>query len=751
MEYVGAEYLGAAEQKLGSGVAQLVDRSLLGRLQDAVARSARLSLSVCDVDGSIVTQSLLGRSDLHALAMNDATLTSQLLARAHQRVLRGSDGDMIVKVPVAGEARMLVYPLHIEEMLFGIVAAGPIWPHAPTSQQLKDFRASCGVRRATMNGASVLSERALREVRQDIANLGQLVIGQCQERLIHDRSITTLATLHKIGQAVNSQLDLREVLEEVLDSAIRFLGAENGSLMLLNESRSELRILVARGLSQDIVETTRIKMGEGVSGRVAQEGRSLLLPSGLRKGAGGSAPPGREMKTAMSVPLTVRDEVIGVLNIRGRLAGGDFSEGDLSMLGVVASHAAGAIANAQSYESAKRKAYEMSALFAIGTALNSELERNQVLQKVLDHAIELLGSKKGSIMLLNDDTEELNIEVAVGLPEEIISSVRLRLGEGIAGKVAREGKPRLLLKGVAEKDSLSGRRATEMPAAMCVPLGVRDKLIGVINISEKLDGGNFTEEHLRLMVMLANQAAIAIENAKLHDELQELFVSSITALANAIDARDPYTRGHSERVAVYSVRIGERMGLAGKELDYLRYAALLHDVGKINIRDEILNKPGRLTDEEFQIMKKHPEYGAAIMMPVKAFQKIIPFMFYHHEKFCALGGYPVGLKGEEIPLEARMISVADSYDAMTSHRPYRRALGIDQAVTELLKNAGTQFDPRIVEVFTKLLEEDPEFARTGIRASLRAEKEGWARESQVALVRAARSPVSPRARIPSVG
>jgi len=181
-------------------------------------------------------------------------------------------------------------------------------------------------------------------------------------------------------------------------------------------------------------------------------------------------------------------------------------------------------------------------------------------------------------------------------------------------------------------------------------------------------------------------------------ENQVLFINSVRMLAAAIDAKDPYTRGHSERVARYSVGIGKHLGLADKEMRDLRVSALLHDVGKIGIDDRILRKPGALSEDEFEVMKQHPAKGAAIMSGVAQLIDIIPGMKYHHEKWSG-GGYPDGLEGEQIPLQARIVAIADTFDAMTTNRPYQKAMEINYVVEKIKSFAGTRFDPRVVEAF----------------------------------------------------
>jgi HD-GYP domain-containing protein (c-di-GMP phosphodiesterase class II) len=181
-----------------------------------------------------------------------------------------------------------------------------------------------------------------------------------------------------------------------------------------------------------------------------------------------------------------------------------------------------------------------------------------------------------------------------------------------------------------------------------------------------------------------------------------LFVNSVRMLAAAIDAKDPYTRGHSERVAKYSLAIGKQLGLSQRELMNIRVGALLHDVGKIGIDDRILRKPGALTEEEFEVMKTHPVKGEAIMGGVPQLQAMLPGMLYHHERWEG-GGYPEGLAGEEIPMLARIISLADTFDAMTTNRPYQKAMEFGYVIQRIQSFANTRFDPRVVDAFMKAL------------------------------------------------
>ena len=205
-------------------------------------------------------------------------------------------------------------------------------------------------------------------------------------------------------------------------------------------------------------------------------------------------------------------------------------------------------------------------------------------------------------------------------------------------------------------------------------------------------------DNFNVMSSAIEQAVDQLKKAAHENNL--LFINSVRMLAAAIDAKDPYTRGHSERVGRYSIAIGKNLALPERDMRNLRISALLHDVGKIGIDDRILRKPGALNDDEFEVMKQHPAKGAAIMSGVAQLIDIIPGMKYHHEKWSG-GGYPDGLQGEQIPMQARIVAIADTFDAMTTNRPYQKAMELAYVVEKIKSFAGTRFDPRVVDAFVQ--------------------------------------------------
>lgn len=345
---------------------------------------------------------------------------------------------------------------------------------------------------------------------------------------------------------------------------------------------------------------------------------------------------------------------------------------------------------------------ESSLLFEMGKLLSSRLDLRSCLELLLTSVLKTLGADMGSVMLLDEESGELTIKVAQGLDEKIIRETCLKLGEGIAGWVAKEEEP-LLINDVSEDKRFKATVKREgLCSALCVPLKIKGKVIGVLNMGTTCPG-EFTPEDLQLLGTLASQAAIVIENARLFGEMERLYFDTIRAFAAAIEAKDPYTHGHSERVATYAVAIAEAMRLGEEEVQNVQAAALLHDIGKIGVGEGILNKVTRLTREEYELVKTHPLVATQIVKHVPLFKDILPSILHHHERYDG-DGYLDGLEGERIPLGARILAVADAFEAMTSERPYRKALTPDEALAELRRSSGTQFDPQIVDVFCKIVE-----------------------------------------------
>ncbi|OIP87539.1 MAG: hypothetical protein AUK24_09300 [Syntrophaceae bacterium CG2_30_49_12] len=331
----------------------------------------------------------------------------------------------------------------------------------------------------------------------------------------------------------------------------------------------------------------------------------------------------------------------------------------------------------------------------------SSLDLGEALSSVFNITVKTLKADEGSLMLLDPEEGVLTIKRAHGLDEEIIRKTRIKIGEGIAGMVAQSGEP-LIFQGRADISRIKGRKKYEEINSICTPLKTRKGVIGIINLNRGKGSEPFTEDNLKLLSTMAHETASALENAGLYKDLHESYLSTIRALASALEVKDLYTRGHSDSVARCAVKIAKRLDMSPHEIEGIEVAAILHDVGKIGIHEDILNKPGKLDEEEWREVKKHPELSLKILDGTNFPWDIKSIICAHHERYDG-NGYPNGLKGEEIPLGARIIAVADLYDAMTSDRAYRKGLSKETVIEELKRVAGTQLDPKIAKVFIEML------------------------------------------------
>jgi putative nucleotidyltransferase with HDIG domain len=338
--------------------------------------------------------------------------------------------------------------------------------------------------------------------------------------------------------------------------------------------------------------------------------------------------------------------------------------------------------------------------------ITSTLDTREIRKRAIEAATCLVHAETGSLLLIDKETGELFFEVALGEKGDILKEIRLARGQGIAGWVAEKGEPLIIRDAVSDPRFFGGadeKSAFTTKNMVCVPVKTRDKALGVLQAINKKEG-TFDDEDRAGLVALANQVAIAIENAGLFQELKETFYETSQALAETIEKRDPSTGGHTQRVMYYCMALGREMGLAESEVERLKLAAILHDIGKIGIRDSILLKNDRLDEAETEKMNEHAALGAGILRNVRKLLDIVPVVRGHHERFDGTG-YPDKLKGEEIDPLARIIAVADAYDAMTNDRPYRRALSREAALDELKKGSGLQFDAEVVAHFVNVLPE----------------------------------------------
>ena len=245
-------------------------------------------------------------------------------------------------------------------------------------------------------------------------------------------------------------------------------------------------------------------------------------------------------------------------------------------------------------------------------------------------------------------------------------------------------------------------------AEIFLPLNSNEELIGILALGKKLSSQPYTQNEELLFSTLANQTAVAVENARLYDELRASFIQSVTALANAIDIRDTYTITHSQQIANWAAKTARQLGCTPDEVNEIYLGGMLHDIGKIGIPDSILQKPAKLTEEEWKIVRTHPTLGAELISPIKKLVNVAPMIENSHERFDGLG-YPHGKKGTEIPLGARIIGVVDSYSAMRDTRPYKKPYSTPRIIEELKQNSGKMYDPMVVDAFLKVIQSEENY------------------------------------------
>ncbi len=354
-------------------------------------------------------------------------------------------------------------------------------------------------------------------------------------------------------------------------------------------------------------------------------------------------------------------------------------------------------------------------LIEVNKAITTSLELEEVFELLLEGVLEIASGTRAMILLRRDDGAMTTVY------EKNLESGRAPIAtQGISRSAVRHvvetGEP-LLINDVADSPDFEAQasiQALDLRSIVAIPLSYSQayqragsgvaSLLGVVYVDSCSARRRFTQEDLDLMVAFSTQGAISLENAKLHRDLQESYLELVMSLAEAVEVKDRYTRGHSDLVSRYAVAVARRLGVSDEEVEVVRRGGMLHDVGKIGIDEAILNKQGGLTDDEFEEIKKHTIYGADILAPIAFLRGERDIVLQHHEKMDG-SGYPYGLVGDEIALGARIIAVCDVYEGISSHRPYRKPMKPEEIVRLLESEAGGKLDERVVQAFLEIYRE----------------------------------------------
>ena len=582
---------------------------------------------------------------------------------------------------------ILAVPLRLGEKVIGMLSVQSYQPHAYTDddQPLLEMLAA---------NAAVAIENAR-------------LYAETLQRLKELEAVNHISTALRAAQTVD------DMLPSLLDETLQVLGSDSGMIWFYDPVGGVLKEKIARGWFTAIQETS-VKPGEGIAGTVFKTGQVIVskefatdpltlesIRDQLPVGWGGAC-----------VPIQTGRETIGVLFVSVELPR-QLQEDTVHLLVTLSEMAGNAIRRATLHEQTERQLQRLASLRAVDMAINTILDLRVTLGILIDHIISQLKVDAVNILLINPNTPTLYYAASSGFRSDAFKNTRLYISDSLAGQAIRT-------RTTIHIPNLSDRKLLQRVELLTeegfvtyfgVPLIAKGQIKGVLETFHR-SPIEPDSEWRSFLETLAGQAAIAIDNSVLFEELQQTnmnlslaYDATIEGWSKALDLRDKGTEGHTLRVAEMTVQLADIMGIGSTDLIHIRRGALLHDIGKMGIPDSILNKAGQLTEEEWAIMHRHPEFAFEMLSPITYLRKALDIPYGHHERWDG-SGYPRHLPGEQIPLAARIFAVVDVWDALISDRPYRNTSTKAAAAEFVRKNSGKLFDPRVVETFLRMIASD---------------------------------------------
>jgi diguanylate cyclase (GGDEF)-like protein len=521
------------------------------------------------------------------------------------------------------------------------------------------------------------------------------------------RSIAHLKMLQGLAGKLNRLNDVREIGSVIADELRLLIDYHNCRVLVIEGV--ELVPIAFRGelvsRTGERVDFPRTRLDQGITGRAATTAEPQLVGNTLECEFMVMIPGTHAIEESMvAVPLCYGSRVIGVVVI-SKLGINQFDEDDVRLLEVLAGHASVALENARLYEAQRREADHLKALLEFTGAISEAGTPEEIGRETVRAASQLLG-KDCALWLPN---ERGDFRIAAHSDYERSPDLRPLLDSVLDGEAVRSAtgarQEPFLLKGEQAEGAVPAPGGHSWPDLALAPLRTEGKLDGFIAVRDPLDGEHSSEELLRLLGGISHQAAVALERARSFENLEQTFVSTVEALANALEANDEYTSSHTRSITDMALKVAGELGFDPAALKRVELGALFHDIGKIGVPTSILLKPGPLTPEERKIIELHPELGERILEPIERLAEVRGIVRSCHERWDG-DGYPDGKAGDEIPIESRIIFVCDAFHAMTTDRPYRKRLPVEEACRRLREGAGTQFDPAVVDVFLSLSWDD---------------------------------------------
>ncbi|MCX7995437.1 MAG: HD domain-containing protein [candidate division WOR-3 bacterium] len=515
--------------------------------------------------------------------------------------------------------------------------------------------------------------------------------------------VTGLKMLDEINKIVATELNPERLYNKMYEQVKRIVRVKNLRIDLYEPDKQNFKTVFFIHEGKRLITHPVINLH---SSRVFSEiyrRRHVMLTSEYRKYIKSfdrnKLSPAMDVASFVALPLLVRNNFLGVVLCWDRYKKNIFTSRVVRFLKLMSAQSAIAIYNARLFEQLNRAINDLTLLYQIEYHISSILSKEELLAT----AVQLIDSALGNLIttiLLPDENEEKLVIRAISPGAKIKSGFEtVPFFRGIVGAAMQTKK--LVYVPDVEKDERYVPAIEGIKSEVAIPLVSGTKLLGVIDFQSKVKD-RFDLMTLDLLDDIAHRIAVFLENAILYEKIEKSYSETIRALVLAMEVKDSYTRGHSERVTELAIKLADRIGLTDGKKKLLYWAGLLHDIGKIGISESILNKPGTLDEFEFSEIKRHPVEGARMLEQIEGLKEVVPIIKHHHENYDGTG-YPEGLKGEEIPLESRVLAVCDVYDAMTTVRSYRKPYSREGALMTIESFSGTRLDPNIVKEFLEMM------------------------------------------------
>ncbi len=544
-------------------------------------------------------------------------------------------------------------------------------------------------------------------------NLARLIpaiereIRDARMRHEHHQRELELEAIASISMSLRKASTLNMMLTLLLDQTLSLIKTDTGCIWLYDGTTDTIRLSTQRGMNIG-PQIKPFRPGEDIPGLVVKTGEKIISheyytdPRVLKENRE-HIPPGTG---GACIPLYSDEQVVGAISVNVKLPR-EISASEVNMLNALAEIGGNAIHRMHLLEQTLKQLERLRSLRTIDIAISSTLNLQISLHVVLEQVTEQLKVDASAVLLINPETNRLEFSAGRGFRTDSIHLTSLKIGEGDAGEVARDKKI-VYIKDMSEPDHRFVRsellKEEEFVAYFGVPLISKGEVQGVLEVYNR-SRLPVDMEWLSFLDSLSWQTAIAVDNALLFQNLQRsnfdlesAYNATIEGWSRALDLRDKETEGHSLRVTTLTLKLARIIGMGEESLINMKRGALLHDIGKMGVPDNILLKPGALTEDEWRTMRDHPQHAYDLLSPIAYLQQALDIPYCHHEKWDGTG-YPRRLKGEEIPISARIFAIIDVWDALTSDRPYRPAWSDEKALEYIRENSGSHFDPQLVDVF----------------------------------------------------